>query len=160
MNQMLNDAELRARIRDHYDNYYAVLDDLLLEQWPAFFTAECLYRIVSRENFERGFPLSTVQAESLGMLHDRVTGWRKTQVYAPRYYRRFPGPLRLEQSAAGIRARHNLLMVQTLIDQQPQIVLCGVCHDLLVEQDGQLRFRERIVVFDNEMIANSFIYPA
>jgi salicylate 5-hydroxylase small subunit len=50
--------------------------------------------------------------------------------------------------------------VQTLIDQQPAIVLCGVCHDLLVEQDGQLRFRERIVVFDNEMIANSLIYPA
>lgn len=160
MNQVLNDAGLRARVRDHFDDYYAALDDLRLEEWPAFFTEECLYRIVSRENFERGFPLSTVQAESRGMLHDRVTGLQKTQMYAPRYYRRFPGPLRLTQDESGIRARHNLLMMQTRVDKQPEVILCGVCHDLLVEDDGQLRFRERIVVFDNEMIANSFIYPA
>ena len=87
MSSMLSDAGLHARVRDHYDDYYAALDDLRLEEWPSFFTAQCLYRIVSRENFERGFPLSTVVAESRGMLHDRVTGLLKTQMYAPRYYR-------------------------------------------------------------------------
>ena len=109
--------------------------------------------------------LCTMQAESRGMLQDRVTGLLKTQMYAPRYYRRFPGPLRVTAGADGIRTRHNLLMVQTLIDQQPTVVLCGVCHDRLVEEDGRLclaglRLAERVVVFDSEMIANSLIYPA
>ena len=159
MSSMLSDAGLHARVRDHYDDYYAALDDLRLEEWPSFFTAECLYRIVSRENFERGFPLSTVLAESRGMLHDRVTGLLKTQMYAPRYYRRFPGPLRLEQDTEGIRTRHNLLMMQTRVDKQPEVILCGVCHDLLVEEDGRLRFRERIVVFDDRYVAGSHPQP-
>lgn len=159
------DAALRARIRDFYDAYYEALDDVRLEEWPDFFTEECLYRVIPRENHERGYRLCTMQAESRGMLQDRVTGLLKTQMYAPRYYRRFPGPLRVTPGADGIRTRHNLLMVQTLIDQQPNIVLCGVCHDHLVEEDGHphlagLRLAERVVVFDSEMIANSLIYPA
>lgn len=160
MSPTLEDTVLLARLRDHYDAYYATLDDVMLEEWPAFFTAECLYRVVPRENFERGLPLGTMHAESRGMLQDRVTGLVKTQMYAPRYYRRFPGPLRVRQSAEGVRTRHNLLMVQVLIDKPPEIILCAVCHDLLAEEDGRMRFRERIVVFDNEMIANSLIYPA
>lgn len=154
------DAALRARVRDFYDAYYDTLDDVRLEEWPDFFTEECLYRVVPRENHERGYMLCTMQAESRGMLQDRVTGLLKTQMYAPRYYRRFPGPLRVTAGGDGIRARHNLLMVQTLIDQQPNIVLCGVCHDRLVEDEGRLRLAERVVVFDSEMIANSLIYPA
>ena len=87
------------------------------------------------------------------------------QVYAPRYYRRFPGPLRVMPGLDGVRTRHNLLIVQTLIDRQSDIVLCGTCHDLIVrdpdpEAAGRLRFRERIVVFDSEMVPNSLIYPA
>ncbi|CAO3435349.1 aromatic-ring-hydroxylating dioxygenase subunit beta [Azospirillum endophyticum] len=153
-------AGLRARVRDFYDAYYDALDDVRLEDWPDFFTEECLYRVIPRENHERGYTLCTMQAESRGMLQDRVTGLLKTQMYAPRYYRRFPGPLRVTAAADGIRTRHNLLMVQTLIDQQPAVVLCGVCHDRLVESDGGLRLAERVVVFDSEMIANSLIYPA
>lgn len=154
------DMALRARIRDLYDDYYATLDEVRLEDWPGFFTPDCLYRVIPRENFERGYALSTMQAESRGMLQDRVTGLLRTQMYAPRYYRRFPGPLRVTEDGGGVRTRHNLLIVQTLVDRQSDIVLCGVCHDLIVEDEGRLRFRERVVVFDSEMIPNSLIYPA
>lgn len=150
----------RTAIRDLYDDYYATLDDVRLEDWPDFFTEECLYQVIPRENHELGRNLCTMQAESRGMLQDRVTGLVQTQVYAPRYYRRFPGPLRITANADGVRTRHNLLMVQTLIDKQSDIVLCGTCHDLVVTSEGRLRFRERIVVFDSEMVPNSLIYPA
>ena len=151
---------LRARVRDLYDDYYAALDDVRLEDWPGFFTWDCLYRVIPRENFERGYALSTMQAESRGMLQDRVTGLLRTQMYAPRYYRRFPGPLRVTEADGAVRTRHNLLIVQTLVDRQSDIVLCGVCHDRIVEDEGRLRFAERVVVFDSEMIPNSLIYPA
>ncbi len=151
----------RPALEALYDAYYNTLDDVALEDWPNYFTQTCLYRVIPRENFERGYTLSTMQAESRGMLRDRVSGLTRAQMYAPRYYRRFPGPLRIvECDAEGARTRHNLLLVQTLIDRPTEIVLSAVCHDLIVEDAGQLRFRERVVVFDSEMIPNSLIYPA
>jgi 3-phenylpropionate/cinnamic acid dioxygenase small subunit len=151
----------RDALRDFYDDYYNVLDDVRLEEWPAFFTEDCIYRVIPRENFEAGYKLSTIYAESRGMLIDRVMGVTRTQMFAPRYYRRFPGPLRIvAPDGDGVRTRHNLLMVQTMIDKKTEIVLSAVCHDVVVPDDGRLRLRERIVVFDSEMIPNSLIYPA
>jgi 3-phenylpropionate/cinnamic acid dioxygenase small subunit len=151
----------RDALCDFYDDYYNVLDDVRLEEWPELFTEDCIYRVIPRENFEAGYTLSTIYAESRGMLVDRVMGLTRTQMYAPRYYRRFPGPLRIvSREGDGVRTRHNLLVVQTLIDKKSEIVLSAVCHDLLVSDDGRPRLRERIVVFDSEMIPNSLIYPA
>jgi salicylate 5-hydroxylase small subunit len=151
----------RDALRDFYDDYYGILDDVRLEEWPALFTEDCIYRVIPRENFEAGYTLSTIYAESRGMLVDRVMGLTRTQMFAPRYYRRFPGPLRIvAPEGDGVRARHNLLVVQTLIDKRTEIVLSAVCHDVVVPDDGRLRLRERIVVFDSEMIPNSLIYPA
>jgi salicylate 5-hydroxylase small subunit len=39
-------------------------------------------------------------------------------------------------------------------------VLSAVCHDRIVRDGDRLRFVERIVVFDSEMIPNSLVYPA
>ncbi len=151
----------RDEIRDFYDEYYNVLDDVRLQEWPALFTEDCAYRVIPRENFEAGFTLSTIYADSRGMLIDLVMGLTKTQMYMPRYYRRFPGPLRiLSRDANSVRTRHNLLVVQTLTDKPTEIILSAVCHDVLVPDDGQPKLRERIVVFDSEMIPNSLIYPA
>ncbi len=151
----------RHAVRDFYDEYYTMLDDVQLDEWPGLFTEDCIYRVIPRENFEAGYTLSTIYAESRGMLIDRVMGVTRTQMYAPRYYRRFPGPLRIvPRDDDAVRVRHNLLVVQTLIDKQTEIVLSAVCHDVLVQDDGRVRLRERIVVFDSEMIPNSLIYPA
>jgi salicylate 5-hydroxylase small subunit len=151
----------RDALRDFYDDYYTILDDLRLDEWPPLFTQDCLYRVIPRENYEAGYTLSTIYAESRGMLVDRVMGMTRTQMYAPRYYRRFPGPLRIvSRDADSVRSRHNLLVVQTLIDKKSEIVLSAVCHDVLVPDSGRNRLRERIVVFDSEMILNSLIYPA
>ena len=151
----------RDTLRDFYDVYYNVLDDLRLDEWPAFFTEDCLYRVIPRENYEAGYTLSTIYAESRGMLIDRVMGLTRTQMYAPRYYRRFPGPLQIvSRDSEAVRVRHNLLVVQTLIDKKTEIVLSAVCHDLLVPGDERPLLRQRIVVFDSEMLPNSLIYPA
>ena len=151
----------RDTLRDFYDEYYIILDDVRLDDWPALFTEDCIYRVIPRENFESGYTLSTIYAESRGMLIDRVMGVMRTQMYAPRSYRRFPGPLKIvSRDGDSVRTRHNLLLVQTLIDKQTEIVLSAVCHDVLTVDDGRVRLRERIVVFDSEMIPNSLIYPA
>ena len=151
----------RDTVEDLYGAYYDCLDAVRLDDWPTFFAETCLYRIVSRENYEQGLRLSTLLAESRGMLFDRVMGLLKTQVYAPRYYRRFPSPLRI-RAIEGDRlpVEHNLMVVQTLIDKQSEIMLSARCYDALVIEEGRLLIKERVVVLDTEMIPNSLIYPA
>ena len=141
--------------------YLECLDDLRLSEWPGFFTEACSYRVIPRENFEAGRTLSTIYAESRGMLADRVTGLTRTQMYAPRHCRRFVSGLRIVgPEGDGLRLRSNVLMVQTLVDKPSEIVLSGVAHDVVVRDEGRLRYRERVVVFDSEMVPNSLIYPA
>ena len=41
----------RDALCDFYDDYYTALDDGRFEEWPAFFTEDCLYRVIPRENY-------------------------------------------------------------------------------------------------------------
>src|SRR5947208_17131113 len=84
----LNPRDLRLELEELYAAYTACLDEERFEEWPEFFVEHCLYKIVPRENFERGLPLATWLCESKGYLADRVPAIRKTAVYAPRYLRR------------------------------------------------------------------------
>src|SRR5262245_63369286 len=74
----MSTGELRLALEELYADYAACLDEERFEDWPAFFTDPCLYKIVPRENFERGLPLATWLCESRGYLADRVTAIRKT----------------------------------------------------------------------------------
>jgi 3-phenylpropionate/cinnamic acid dioxygenase small subunit len=103
-----------------------------------------------------------MQADSKGMLTDRVRAILKTQVYAPRYYRRFYSGLRIVGGTAKEwEVRQNVLIVQTLIDKPSEILGCGTGRDRVVSSaSGELKFLDRTLVLDTEMIRNSLIYPA
>jgi 3-phenylpropionate/cinnamic acid dioxygenase small subunit len=156
-------AELnRDALCAFYDAYFDTLDAGRLEEWPDFFVTECRYRIIARENYEAGQALCIMQADSKGMLTDRVRAILKTQVYAPRYCRRFYSGLRIVKELAGeLEVRQNVLMVQTLLNKPSEILGCGAGHDRLVLNDsGELKFLDRTLILDTEMIRNSVIYPA
>src|SRR5438874_1228603 len=74
--------ELRARLADLYCAYGDAVDDGDLERWPDFFTANCLYKVMPRENFEQGLPIALIYCESRNMLVDRVVALRKTALGA------------------------------------------------------------------------------
>ena len=152
----------REAIRAFYDAYFDALDEGRLEEWPDFFVTECRYRIISRENYEAGQGLCIMQGDSKGMLADRVRAILKTQVYAPRYYRRFYSGLRVVKGAGGgLEVRQNVLIVQTLLNKPSEILGCGAGYDRLVlNESGELKFADRTLVLDTEMIRNSVIYPA
>ena len=97
------DATLRFEIDDLYSAYVACIDDGRFADWPEFFTEECVYRVVPRENFDRGLPLSTLAFESKGMLKDRVYGVTQTLFHAPYYQRHILGrPQLLEHRDGGV----------------------------------------------------------
>ena len=55
-----------------------MLDAADLDRWPEFFTEQCFYEIIPRENYDRGLPLAIMRCESKGMLKDRVVAIRDT----------------------------------------------------------------------------------
>ena len=78
-----------------YAEYAACLDDGRLDDWPKLFTQDCHYRIVPRENHERGLPLAAVDLVGRDMLLDRVYGASNTLFHAPYYQRHIIGPVRI-----------------------------------------------------------------
>ncbi len=152
-------AAASEKVQMFYADYAEVLDDERLNEWPRFFTEDCIYQIITRENYDNKFPLCTIQADGKGMLLDRVQGVLRTQRFAPRHCRRFYSGLRVSRIDGNvIHARQNVLVVQTLVNEPSQILLCGEAYDLLdVEQE--VHFKQRIVVSDTDVINNALIFP-
>ena len=159
-NRALGTLELRLELEELYAEYSACLDEERFEEWPDFFTDPCLYEIVPRENFERGLPLATWLCESKGYLLDRVTAIRRTAVYAPRYVRRMVSGIRiLGWSDEVLEVRANYLALETLQDELTRVFNTGQYRDKLVVEKGELKFREKLCVFDSILVPNSLIYP-
>ena len=52
-----------------------------------------------------------------------------------------------------------MLALETLQDELTRVFNTGQYHDKLVVEDGKLKFREKVCVFDSTLIPNSLIYP-
>lgn len=152
--------ELRLELEELYAAYAGCLDEERFEDWPEFFTDQCLYKIIPRENFERGLPLATWLCESKAMLKDRVAMIRRTAVYGPRWIRRMTSSIRMlgwEGEVLNVRASY--LAVETLLDELTRVFNAGQYRDRIVVEDARLKFREKLCVFDSLVVPNSLIYP-
>ena len=157
---MLVSLELRYEIEELLAEYAAVLDAADLERWPEFFTEQCFYEVIPRENYDRGLPLAIMRCESKGMLKDRVVAIRDTMMYEPRYLRHVISGIRVTgQSADGIAVEANYAVFETLVDALTRVFNVGRYLDRIVREDGQLRFAEKHCVFDSLLVPNSLIYP-
>ena len=140
--------------------YSAVLDQRELARWPDFFTEHGVYRLQSRENHERGLPLATLAFESRAMLRDRVYAATETIFHDPYYQRHIVSvPRLLAVDATGIRCETNYLVIRTPRDAMPEVLSVGRYLDHIVDTEAGLRFAERLVIFDNDLVANSLIDP-
>lgn len=143
-----------------YADYAAALDARDLARWPGFFTEDGRYKLQSRENFDRGLPLATLALESRAMLKDRVFGAAETIYHDPYYQRHVVGvPRVLEEGADGLRCEASYVVVRTKRDGMAEILSVGRTLDRIVETPDGLRFAERLVIFDNDLIPNSIIDP-
>jgi salicylate 5-hydroxylase small subunit len=143
-----------------YADYARAVDSGNWDLWPEFFVDDCVYRLVPRENHERGFPLATLAFESKGMLRDRVYGIRETLFHDPYYQRHVVGtPLVHSSSAERIESEANYAVFRTKLNELSMVFNVGRYIDIVVATSAGLKFASRIVVYDSEMIPNSIIYP-
>ena len=154
------DATTRLAVQDLYNDYASCVNDTKFENWPDFFTDECRYRIVSRENFDAGSRMSALHLESKAMLLDRVYGMNETIYHAPYLQRHVISAPTIEAASDGvIRARANYVVLRTKLDSFSEVFNTGRYIDTIVTEDGRLKFKERVCVFDGELVPNSIVYP-
>jgi 3-phenylpropionate/cinnamic acid dioxygenase small subunit len=152
--------ELRARLADLYGAYDDALGEGEYERWPGFFTEVCLYKVIPRESYELGHPIGLMQAESRGMLADRVAAIRKTTLYAPRIVQRLVSGIVLRAvEPDGMRLAASFATFQTMLNEPTQVFLCGRHYDRVVDDGGILRFAERVCVTDSTLVPTSLIFP-
>jgi salicylate 5-hydroxylase small subunit len=152
--------QLRQDIVDLYAAYGACLDDGRYDEWPDFFTEDGWYRVVPRENYERGLPLSTLSLKGRAMMRDRIYGVVSTIFHAPYYQRHMISlPVVADQGDGSFSSAASYTVIRTKRDEMPEIFSAGQYLDIIVKEDNGLRFIQKFCVFDNDIIPNSLIYP-
>ena len=150
----------RARIEAFNADYANCIDSDRLEEWPDFFTADGVYRITTRENRERGLPVSLMYAQGRGMLADRITALRTANIYEPHVYCHSVSGLKAVAGEAGAwRTQCNFSVIRTMASGAMSVFACGRYVDALVEEGDALLLAERIVVLDSRRIDTLLVIP-
>lgn len=153
-------AAVQPRLAQLNADYARALDDDRLEDWPAFFAEPCLYVITTADNHRQGLAAGVVYADSQGMLQDRVAALREANVYERQTYRHLVGlPAVLSESAGLVRAETPFLVVRIMRDGRMDLFATGRYLDVLVEERGALRLRERRVVCDGNRFDTLLAIP-
>jgi salicylate 5-hydroxylase small subunit len=152
--------DLRIAVADLNAEYAACLDERRFDAWPELFTDDCVYKLQPRENFDRGLPLATMAFESKGMLKDRIYAVTQTLFHIPYTTRHVVGwPIVRRGDDGLIAAEANYTVVRVRENELPEVFSAGRYLDRIASIDGRLRYKQRLVVFDSALIANSIIYP-
>ena len=142
-------------------DYASAIDNDDLEQWPEFFTEECLYKVISRSNHEADRPAGFVYCDNRRMLIDRVLSLRSANVYQPHLYRHVLSPSKvLARSNGSVKAETNFVVIRTALpDGTMTIFSTGrYLDDIVLDSDGA-KFRSRIVVTDSDAIDILLVIP-
>ena len=157
---MAEHDDLIRRVERLTAHYIGCIDQDALENWPAFFTDNGLYRITSRQNVARQLPAGFWYCRGRGMLHDRISSLRRANIYEPHYYRHLVSGTRLvRQEAVGWRFHTNFLVVRTMHSGEMSLFATGLFDDLIVDQEGTLLFAEKTVVCDSPRIDTLLVIP-
>lgn len=157
---MRDRAISRNELRDFYEDVAASLDAEALAEFPTFFTDNAKYQVISRENHDDGLEHAPIFCLGRAMIEDRVAATLESALYQPRSLRHFISGVRIvEASEEEVHAQANFLIVESLVEQEPQILMVGRYLDRVAREGGALKFRERTCVYDNYRIRTTLVIP-
>ena len=152
--------ELQYHVEQLQGRYVECIDDDKLEDWPEFFTEDCIYKIISRENHDRNLPAAAIYCDSKGMLEDRIVSLRNANVFAEHNYRHIISNILINGLNGGvISVQSNYLVLQTKTDGATEIYNAGKYVDSIVVEGDILKFKEKIAIFDTHQIKSLLVTP-
>ena len=153
-------ADVRREIEDLIADYAHAIDDDRLEEWPDFFTDDCSYRIINRENHARGRRVGIMDCSSKGMLRDRILALREANVYEPHFYRHLQSGIRITgMDGDAYVVETSFAIVRTMQEGDMSIFCAGKFVDEIVFDGDTPLFRKRLVVTDSNRIHTLIVIP-
>ena len=142
-------ADVRDAIHDLMADYCHYIDDDRLEDWLDFFTEDCVYKILSRENVENDLPLELLSCRNKNMLRDRILSLREANIYNIHFDKHLLGAVRiLDAENGGYRVQVNYSLYQSNQDGISELFSVGTYRDLITFAGGKPLFQEKIAVVD------------
>ena len=142
-------TDIREAITDLMADFCHFLDDDRLEEWLDFFTEDCMYKVLSRENEASDLPLELLSCRNKNMLRDRILSLREANIYNIHYDKHILGAVRiLEEKNGDYHVQANYSLYQTNLDGVSELFSVGTYRDLVVFDGGMPIFREKIAVVD------------
>jgi len=140
--------------------YARAIDADALEQWPAFFTADCHYRITNVDNEREGLPAGVVYADSRAMLTDRIAALREANIYERHRYRHLLGMPMLDSATPQEASAVTPFVVTRIMHTgQTDVFATGEYHDEFRFFGGKLLLAQRIVVCDSRVTDTLLALP-
>jgi anthranilate 1,2-dioxygenase small subunit len=158
--RLTSDLVLRLRVEALYGEYARTIDDDRLEEWPALFVESGKYQVTTRENHDKGLLLAMMYCDGRGMMNDRISALRLANIYEPQVYCHLISGVRvLESTSEEISAQANFVVIRTMPEGQQTIFACGRTFDRIVEAEGRLVFKSRLVVLDSRQVDTLLVIP-
>ena len=105
-------------------------------------------------------PIGYMYCASQGMLRDRVTALRKANIYEPQRYRHMLGAVRMLGTEAGAVCVQSSVTVTRIMESGDLTLFStGKYLDRVVVENGQPRFREKLVILDSECLDSLLVIP-
>jgi anthranilate 1,2-dioxygenase small subunit len=152
--------ELVQRVEQLQMDYANCIDEERYQQWPDFFTEQCLYRIISRDNHRKGMTFGFMFCDSRRMVRDRIASMKNANIYEPHTYRHILSRSEVSKADDGsLLAKTSYMVVRIMHDGAHELFSTGQYQDRIVVEDGRLLFKERIVVTDSSRIDALLVIP-
>ena len=153
-------GDARQLINDLIIEYAHAIDGNRLEAWADFFTDDCSYRIINRENHEKGRVVGIMDCSSKGMLRDRILALREANVFEPHTYRHIVSGMWITgQNDNVFSAETSFLLVRIMQEGDMAVFCTGKYVDEIVVTGSVARFKSRIVVCDSNRIDTLIVIP-
>ena len=142
------------------ESYISIIDTDRLEEWPAFFTEDCVYEIVPKENADLGLPMGLMHCFGRPMLRDRIVSLRQANVFEPHTYRHMTSGLEFASiDSDTVEMQSNYVVIQTLSDGESRVYQAGRYFDRVVRSDDGWRYERKRAVYDTSRVQTLLVTP-
>ncbi|MBD2465752.1 aromatic-ring-hydroxylating dioxygenase subunit beta [Oscillatoria sp. FACHB-1407] len=140
--------------------YARSLDTFRLDEWVNYFADDCAYKVIPRENVERGLPVGVIFCNTKGMLRDRVRSIQEANIYNIHYPRHCITNIEVLSTIDGVfEVYANYVVYQTDQEGQTRLFSVGQYHDHIVFVEGVPKFQSKVVIVDTFSIPNLLAIP-
>jgi anthranilate 1,2-dioxygenase small subunit len=143
-----------------YADYAAFADEGKYDEWLGLFDDQCSYKVIPKENADRGLPVGLIYCDSRAMLEDRIESLRVVSKYNIHIDRHIIGLPRITSTDGGnIFVEAPFSVFQTEQEGDTRLFATGLYRDRVHMNGKGLRFGDKTVILDTFAVPSLLATP-